>query len=140
MPVRSRLGRIAGLLFAAWFAVFQTEPAAVHACAMHDGGSGHGAHGTTSVQGSDSHASHLRAESVGAAHEGSAPSQDAPATTCTCPGGCAAASAAAIPGSTEATIADAVISDAATLRGQPETLRLVNAEHVLPFANGPPTV
>jgi hypothetical protein len=139
MPVRSRLGRIAGLLFAAWFTVFQTEPAVVHACAMHGAASGHGAHGQLTAAGAnlsnaaDAHTSH----EAGAAEP--ATPDDESGATCTCPGGCAAASTVAIPGATEAAIAEAAILNAATLRTHHETFLAADADHVLPFANGPPT-
>jgi hypothetical protein len=96
---RSLLGRTASLVLAAWFTVFAAEPMALHECPMH---SMHAAAGTGSTGD--------MAGMAGMAHD-AAPATDAPAsnhkhTTCTCLGGCCAASAVATPATREVSVVE----------------------------------
>jgi hypothetical protein len=139
MRSRSSLSRFVGIAFALWFAVFQTEPAVVHACAMHGDASGHGAHGQISVASAAAADSHIGHGTSAADAAKTIPAHDEPDATCTCPGGCATASTVLVPPTSEAVIAEAAIHDAATLRHRSETVRATGADFVRPFANGPPT-
>jgi hypothetical protein len=135
MHRRSPLGRLPGFLVAVWFAVFQSEPMVVHACAMHDGGPGHGATGVAAASVVDAHADH----GSGSRASATPPGEDESPDRCTCPGGCTAASAVALPVAAESAITGAGMRDAGSHSRRPETIRTPGADHVHPFANGPPT-
>jgi hypothetical protein len=126
---RSLWRRSVAALFAPWLMVVMAEPAALHTCAMH---AGH------MVRMAD------MAASADAGHHMDAPDADqAPGTPehsshhCTCLGGCCAASPVATPSAPELSWVpvehrrgDSPIAD--------EQRPAISAEHVLPFANGPP--
>jgi hypothetical protein len=135
MRSRSRLSRFVGIAFALWFAVFQTEPAVVHACAMHDGGSGHGAHGSVAAAASDAHAGHALTD----ASSETAPSPDESTATCTCPSGCTATAAVAVPEADETSVTDIVANDSADALPSAVVVHPASVDHDLPFANGPPS-
>jgi hypothetical protein len=127
-----------------WVAVLAAEPAALHACAMHDGaGAAHhgaSANATTSPDEHSAHTAHASSE-VQASHGVLGDrSQDAPAPSvpgCSCVGDCSAAALTPlvaalvtvheVPG-TKTTVAVATTSLTA----------VTTAGLVLPFANAPP--
>jgi hypothetical protein len=119
------IARSFAALFALWFAVSLTEPAALHACAMHGGGAVAGHH-------------HASAAHASAAHDqGPSGSHGAP-KHCTCLGSCTTSNGSAIVPS-----ADTSIGAVATLNDVVELpafrARVVTAPpFFLPFANGPP--
>ena len=132
---RSPVIRFLAVLFAGWFSVFQAEPAAFHACAMHS--AGHGAMAAPA-------AAHPMPghEMMGHAPAAAPAADDAPAphtaTQCTCPDGCAATGIVALPATTELAtlVAPAEVRDAT--RPANDGLCGRDADHLLPFANGPP--
>ena len=135
---RTLLGRSFGAVAALWLAVFQTEPAALHVCAMH---SGHGSVATAASVTAPVEHNHGQHPSVGVGV--AAGSEHAPAAPhesgaqCTCPGGCCAATSVAIPDA-----ANEFSIEVAGPAGRPSTtivrVRTTIADFVLPFANGPP--
>jgi len=123
--------RALGAVLALWLTVFQTEPAAFHACAMH---SGNGAAEAVTPAAHSGHAQHAAAAT---GHAPAAPHDSG--ASCTCPGGCSAASTVAIPeAGAEFTV------EVAAPAGRPSSaivsVQPAAADFVLPFANGPPTV
>lgn len=119
--------RLVGALIAPWFALVMAGPAALHACSVH----GEMGHGTAAAM---SHG--MRAHAGMASH---APQPDQPpGGQCNCIGGCCPASPvraeapATLAISTLQRVADAPLPEHA---GAPASVR----EHLLPFANGPPS-
>lgn len=129
---RSPVTRVFAALLAPWCAVVMAEPMALHECAMHSGHSGQAAA-----------VSHMHGMSATAATAGNAvparPGHDGAAKYCTCLGGCCAATGASVPSTIELSFAPTVVREA---RAQAPVALVVPAaaEHVLPFANGPPAV
>ena len=126
---RSPATRVLAAVFAPWFAIVMAEPAALHQCAMHAG-----------------HAVHVAAPAMGHAHgmqahgddtPAHAPGEDSAARYCTCLGGCCAAAPVAVPVASELSRIPSQVR--AVPRPHPvEEVVSAAAEHLLPFANGPP--
>lgn len=140
MSVFSRqhpLRRIMVSLLACWFVVSISEPAMLHSCPMHDGtaasseGSAHGEH----------HMSHMPAAPTGENAVASATDHAPPEPTaphaCTCMGDCSA-SVTVAPTSIARMGWLAGIIDIATNVSVAHQVVPVDADFVLPFANGPP--
>jgi hypothetical protein len=129
--------RAVAAVMAVWLAIVMAEPAALHSCPMH-GGLAVGAsaagqeHAVSAVPhpGSTDAAMHRGAPAPG--HGGG--------HQCTCLGRCAAAVGVAAPA--PRVVLTSVVETAATRdSGLPDFEYVpVAAAHVLPFANGPPTV
>lgn len=120
---RSPVARLFAAVLAPWFALVMAEPAALHQCAMHS------RHGVTTM--ASQHATHAHAVPV------RAPDPDQTARHCTCLGGCCAAAPVAVPGAVEFSFAPASVRSGRS--AQPaEQFAPAAAEHLLPFANGPP--
>jgi len=138
MTRRSPVARSFGAVLALWFSIFTMEPAALHVCAQH---SGHGVAAPAAASSASAampagHMHHAAAAEHTPTHT---PAPHESGAQCTCPGGCCVSSAVRVPAaSDELTVEVAVPAHhpiAAVV-----SLVATNAEHVLPFANGPPTV
>ena len=140
MSVFSRqhpLRRMMVAFLACWFVVSISEPAVLHSCPMHDGtsvtasGNSHGEH----------QMSHMPAGAAGENASGTQqtlPEHTAP-HSCTCMGDCSA-SATVAPTSVARMTWLAGIIDIATELWVAHPAAPVDADFVLPFANGPPMV
>jgi len=129
---RSPLHRLFGALLALWLVVFTAQPAALHACPVHDGpaaghsGGSHGGAGHSSHASAVGHAQHEQAQTPD--HAGS--------QFCQCPGSCCTVSAVQLP-SIEPSVIAAVV--ATRDPGLPEYAYVaVSRALLLPYANGPP--
>ena len=122
---RNRVERAFAAVLLLWFACITGAPAALHACPVHDGGSGalvapgaehsgaHGAHGRQIPEGGGEHAA------------------------CTCVGDCSAAGVVpALPAAHARLITGWVGPNAAL--PMHDSPALVASAFVLPYANGPP--
>ena len=125
---RPAVSRALAALFAVWFTAYAVEPAALHACDVHD--APHAANtSAAATHADDVHTSHS------ASRDDAQHSDET--SCCTCPGDCAASSPAAL-ATTTALVA--VVTTATTDSGLSRHEYVpVAAQHVLPFANGPPT-
>lgn len=125
---RPSWSRALSALFALWFTVYTVEPAALHACDVHDAPRATAAAGTTHA-----HATH-------AAQSDATPETGQPSdgnACCTCPGDCATPSPVAL---TAAHVALVVPTATTSDTGLADyEYAPVAAAHVLPFANGPPS-
>jgi hypothetical protein len=137
--------RLMAALLAPWLAVTLTVPDAVHSCALHSPAAGAATSPSPHAE-HNPHAAHMAATSHEATPAATpAATADAPATSthhgdgCTCPEGCC--TIATVRADTPVTLA--WIPDAVH-REQPvldlESAVALSTDHVLPFANGPPTV
>ncbi|HVZ48177.1 MAG TPA: hypothetical protein VG916_05310 [Gemmatimonadaceae bacterium] len=127
---RSPLGRAASLVLAAWFTVFAAEPMALHECPMH------------SMHAATPHAGMAGMVGMADMGNGAAPAANTPASghkhaTCTCLGGCCAASAVATPATREVSVVEVAVP---AMPAFPAVggVRRPAADFALPFANGPP--
>jgi hypothetical protein len=119
-------------LSALWLAVVLAEPAALHSCPMHDAAFHAAGHGATDH--------HAPAHRTSAEHRSrpDAPAHPGGALHCTCHGDCSAT------GQGSALPAAVTVAPAASVRVVRATTTVASAaapraaEHLLPFANGPP--
>jgi hypothetical protein len=115
--------RVFAVFMAFWLAFSLTEPALLHACPVHSGGSvapesGHAAHGANA-----SH--HQQPTDGGTTHQ------------CTCLGSCSSASPIGLKSPTLALVDLTTVATRDS--GLPDHVYVpVAAEHVLPYQNGPP--
>jgi hypothetical protein len=119
-------------LFALWFAIAVVEPGPLRSCPMHSGLALGTASRTASAADTSEHARHESSSPHSPAHHGGA-------HNCTCLGDCASGSpGAALPSAASvhlhAVIERVVVHVPTQSRFVPRA-----AEHVLPFANGPPS-
>ena len=126
--------RALALFVGAWFVAVSAAPDLTHACPMH------GSHAAVAALGSSAHAGHTGAIPAASAAHHSAPSSESTpqrGTQCTCLGQCCGAAPVAV---VSASIALADIVTVATRdAGLPDYAYVpVAAQHVLPFAHGPP--
>ena len=127
---------LAGVL-ATWLAICLAEPAQLHTCPMHGGlAIVTGASGST--HGPSSTADHGATRSV-AGHSHHDQNSDSHSRQCTCLGDCNAGSAPigiAAAGISLVTVAVIETSTAPVVYDSP---RVVSADFLLPYSNGPPT-
>jgi hypothetical protein len=144
---------VIGALLAPWLALLMAEPVALHGCAMHAAPSPvatTAAHAATATDAGDamagmhamSHASATPTATTAArAHLAStthSSGTDAPSHQhCDCLSGCCTSAPTSLPTLTAAALVASVAS-APTQLAHPQVAALVSADHVLPFANGPP--
>lgn len=134
--------RALAALLAVWFAIVMAEPAALHSCPMHGGPAVAAASGGHHAAPAPEAAASIHAAARhGMAHHGApVPADRGAGHQCTCLGRCAAGVGAAAPAA-RVVLAQAVETAAARDSGLPDHEYVpVAAAHVLPFANGPPTV
>jgi len=129
--------RVVAALLAPWFAVVAADPAAVHRCDMHMAPVAAQAAAVAMPMGHDHAAMMRHADGHQADRHGT--SNTPPASHhCTCPGGCCASAPVAVQVTPELTWVPVFV-----LRGAPVSPTISapvsDAEHVLPFANGPPS-
>lgn len=117
MRAASPLRRAASLLLGFWLAVFILEPAALHACPIHD------------VATPASHASHHPAHHTSPAGHGG----------CTCPGACCPSILAPIP-LPAVFAAPRVVATAESLPDSSPIVRQFDVQLALPPAIGPPLI
>lgn len=136
------LRRTCAALLAVWTTIVIVEPAAVHACAMHDGTAHHGAAGTAVVASDaedahDGHGAHGDSGTTGASHATETPADGDEQHTCSCLGECCAAVATPLPTGTWAEVVPAAVR-----RERPAPVVPVLARTTpglrLPFATAPP--
>ena len=129
---RSTGSRIFAALWAIWFATALSEPAALHACAMH--GLAHGVHAAQPQSGSS-------ASAPVAPHAHAAKSGKAPGPThadCTCIGGCCVAIAADGRDATIALIVPAAFLTATVMPAAAWGYRPTTPEYARPPSHAPP--
>ncbi|MFL5575508.1 MAG: hypothetical protein ACJ79S_06020 [Gemmatimonadaceae bacterium] len=135
--------RAVAALVAIWFAIMMAEPAALHSCPMHGGLAV-----TAAAAGGHHHGGSVPAALAAPSEHAAQPQHGAPAPVdhgagghqCTCLGQCAMGVGAAAPAAVVA-LAPVVETHATRDAGLPDFEYVpVAAAHVLPFANGPPTV
>lgn len=135
----SLLHRTAAVLLAAWVTAFQAEPAALHVCAAHDGsahvsGATHASVASLDADPTDGHAEHGDVAAPTGADQ-SAPDHEA----CTCPGGCTVAGTVDVPGTRASLVQETAVS-AHDPFSTFAAIAAADPDHLLPFANGPPSL
>jgi len=130
--------RVFAMLLVAWFTALVAEPVTLHPCPMHDG--------VLLMMSSQSQMAGHAMDMSAMAHEHTTPQADHDQMPghqqggqhqCTCLGTCTAASSAGLP-SAHVTLASALVVHAHN-PGLPDYRYVpVAAQHVLPFAHGPP--
>jgi hypothetical protein len=119
-------------LFALWFAIAVVEPGPLRSCPMHSGLALGAASRTAPAGETSEHARHGSSSSQLPAHHGAA-------HNCTCLGDCASSSASgALPATASVQLHVPVERDVVHVATRSRFAPLAT-EHVLPFANGPPS-
>jgi hypothetical protein len=129
---RSPVGRAAATLLALLLLLAVGEPLALHACPMHDGVVPTASPASASTTGDHAaHAAHAVAQTGQPAdgHDGD--------HQCSCLGHCAAAAGAVLPGA-QAVRWQVLVSRRAEPPAPEHRVARASADHLLPFANGPP--
>jgi hypothetical protein len=133
---RTWLERSLSALFAVWLAFIVAEPAALHSCPMHGG------HGAAAISRPGALGSGSAGKDHGqpTAHHGhGAPTDDDSAQRyCSCLGQCSSAGPGAAVPAAPVLLTDVVMGEVRVAISAAATILPVAAEHLLPFANGPP--
>jgi hypothetical protein len=129
--------RVFAIVLVAWFAALTAEPIALHPCPMHDGMLAMHSGAAMQHQMGAAAMGHGASMSEMATPQQMPPSQPMQHHQCTCLGACTATSAAGLP-SAHLTLAAAIVAVPYD-PGLPDYVYVpVAAQHVLPFAHGPP--
>jgi hypothetical protein len=123
---RSLWQRAFASLFAIWFTISLVEPAALHSCPVHGGG-------TVSATGGHGGGDH-------AGHDMPTAPTDAPSdhAQCTCLGDCTVGSATTIVPASAFELLTAIIRPYRPVLATAGLRPVAHAPHTLPFSNGPP--